>query len=112
MECVGVLSAPEDVISPANIPLFGILAENTAEPGQCYFCFEQIDENELLAMTMHCCQQKAHCRCLQMWATHYIGTDIETVRCGYCRAPFPDKELCYLCLQNKITGQELKETRC
>ncbi|CAB3995022.1 Hypothetical predicted protein [Paramuricea clavata] len=112
MEYVGVLPAPEDVIPPANIPLFGILAENTAEPGQCYFCFEEINGNELLAMTMHCCQQKAHCRCLQMWATHYIGTDIETVRCGYCRAPFPDKELCYLCLQNKITGQELKKTRC
>ncbi|CAB4003157.1 Hypothetical predicted protein [Paramuricea clavata] len=82
MEYVGVLPAPEDVIPPANIPLFGILAENTAEPGQFYFCFEEINGNELLAMTMHCCQQKAHCRCLQMWATHYIGTDIETVRCG------------------------------
>ncbi|CAB4033951.1 Serine threonine- kinase shk1 pak1 [Paramuricea clavata] len=78
MEYVGVLPAPEDVIPPANIPLFGILAENTAEPGQFYFCFEEINGNELLAMTMHCCQQKAHCRCLQMWATHYIGTDIET----------------------------------
>ncbi|CAB4026483.1 Hypothetical predicted protein [Paramuricea clavata] len=52
MECIGVLPALEDVIQPTNIPLFGILAENTTEPGQCYFCFEQIDGNELLAMTM------------------------------------------------------------
>ncbi|CAB3995105.1 Hypothetical predicted protein [Paramuricea clavata] len=91
MECIGVLPAPEDVIQPANIPLFGILAENTTEPEQCYFCFEQIDGNELLAMTMQCCQQKAHCRCFQVWAAHYNGTDIKTVWCGYCRTPFPDK---------------------
>ena len=112
MECIEVLPAPEDVIHPTIIPLFGILMENTAEPGQCYFCFRQIDGKELLAMTMQCCQQKAHCRCFQMWAVQYNGTAIGTVRCGYCRTPFPDKELCYLCFQNKNNGQELNKTWC
>jgi hypothetical protein len=106
MECIGILPAPEDVIQTSTF------IWNTAEPGQCYFCFGQMDGEELLAMTVQCCQQKAHCRCFQMWAAQYNGTAIGTVRCGYCRTPFSDKELCYLCLQNKNNGQELNKTRC
>jgi hypothetical protein len=63
-------------------------------------------------MTMQCCQQKAHCQCFQMWAAQYNGTAIRTVRCGYCRTLFLDKELCYLCLQNKNNGQDLNKTCC
>ncbi len=104
MECIGVLPAPEDVMSTTIVPVFGILAENTNEPGQCYFCFGQIDGEELLAMTMECCHQKAHCQCFRMWATQYDGTSVGTVWCGYCRTLFPDKELCYLCLKKKENG--------
>jgi hypothetical protein len=49
---------------------------------------------------------KAHCKCFQMWAVQYNGTAIGTVRCGYCRTPFPEKELCFLCLKNKEKGQD------
>jgi hypothetical protein len=112
MECIGVLPAPEDVMPTTIIPVFGILAENTNEPGQCYFCFGRIDGEELLAMTMECCHQKAHCQCFRMWATQYDGTSVGTVRCGYCRTLFPDKELCYLCLKKKENGQSLQQTSC
>ena len=82
MECIEVLPAPEDVIHPTIIPLFGILMENTAEPGQCYFCFRQIDGKELLAMTMQCCQQKAHCRCFQMWGCNTTAQPSEPYGAG------------------------------
>jgi hypothetical protein len=63
MEKIGILPEPEDEMYATIIPLFGILSENKDEKGQCYFCYEEIDQNELLAMTMCCCHQKAHTEC-------------------------------------------------
>ena len=110
MEKIGVLPEPEDEMYTTIIPLFGILTENKDEKGRCYFCYEDIEINEMLAMTMDCCRQRAHPECFRQWAAR--STTPGTVRCGHCRTAFPDKELCWLCLEKKNEDEELQETDC
>ena len=68
METVGALPAPDVILPTTIIHLFGILSENRTEEKQCYFCFEGIEAEELLAMDTGCCDQGAHCECLKYWA--------------------------------------------
>ncbi len=110
MEHTGSLPEPDDLIHPNIIPLFGILLTTTAKPGQCYFCFEDIGKEELLAITMSCCEQNAHSQCFATWTAHNKRRG--TIRCGHCRTPFTYEELCYLCLRTKQHGQSLKSTEC
>ena len=68
MEYIGNLPEPNDVLHHTIIPLFGILATTTTEKsGQCYFCFGEMEREELLAITMHCCGQNAHSQCFKTW---------------------------------------------
>ena len=110
MEKIGVLPEPEDWMYRTIISLFGILSENKEDQGQCYFCYEDIKRNEQKAMNMCCCHQKAHTKCFREWAAR--STTPGTVKCGYCRTIFPDKELCWLCLERKVDTEELQKTRC
>ncbi len=110
MEHIGRLPKPNEPIHPNTIPLFGILSTSNTESGQCYFCFENIEKEELLAITMACCKKNTHPECFSTWTTHYKYR--RTIRCRHCRAPFPYDELCYLCLRTKQHGHSLRPTEC
>ena len=103
---------PEDVLPTTIIPLFGILSQNNTIEGECHFCFEKIEREELLAMKTPCCQQTAHCRCFRTWATLSLNLTNATLRCAYCRATFPDEELCFLCLEKKNSNEQFTVTNC
>jgi hypothetical protein len=82
-----------------------------------------MEKEELLGMTMPCCQQHAHSQCFKTWIieehrrlldseSHYWGAYDETAHCGYCRTPFPYEKLYYLCLETKQHGQSIRSTEC
>ena len=114
MESVGFLPAPDDVHSSTILSLFGILSTNDSEEEEeCHFCFEAVKKNEFFVMQTSCCKKLVHCNCFRTWASLSIpnGSD-ETVRCAYCRSPFSDKELCFLCLKTKTNNEQFAKTSC
>ena len=110
MEYVGVLPVPEEVLPTTIIPLFGILLQpDNTKQAECHFCFEKIEEKELLTRKTPCCGQSAHCGCFRVWAAVSVNT---IVRCAYCRATFPDEDLCFLCLKENKNHEKLVTTNC
>ena len=94
-----------------NLKLYSrpILPVALKKQAECHFCFEKIEEKELLTMKTPSCGQRAHCGCVRVWAAVSVNT---IVRCAYCRATFPDEDLCFLCLQEKKNHEQFVTTNC
>ncbi len=113
MESVGVLPAPEDILSSNILSLFGILSKDLPqEEEECHFCFEVITDKELFVMKTPCCRHIAHSSCFKTWAyASALNTSDESVRCAYSRTLYPHEEFCFLCLA-RMDNETLLKTSC
>ena len=102
MAHIGTLPDENQVLSPAIIPLFGILCPSASEDKECYFCMEKITKGQFFVMKSPCCGPLSHTECFKTWgSTSHVYSNQANVHCAYCQTPYPYKEICFLCLQEK-----------